>query len=132
MFELIDDVLKLVMPTINKLVPDPQAQAQAKVELQTVLTSQLSAVLDASKSVMVADSSQDDKYTKRARPSVVYWSMGFATLIATAGAFGHAQPMLDALKQIPSDLWTLMTVGIGAFGVSRGVEKGITAFTGSK
>lgn len=132
MLSLIPTILGLIAPIINKLVPDAAAQQQLQAQLQDALLKAQGDLLQASKEVMVADAQQDDKFTKRARPSVVYWSMAFASFIAIAGLFGAAQPILDALKQIPSDLWTLMTVGIGAFGVSRGVEKGISTLGAGK
>jgi hypothetical protein len=129
MLALIPGILSALLPVLNKFLPDPNQQAQIQVELTKALTERQDELLGAMKDVMVADVAQDDKYTKRARPSVVYWSMAFSTFVAIMGVFGHAQSMIDALKQIPPDLWTLMTVGIGAFGVSRSVEKGITAVT---
>lgn len=121
----ISTIIEAVMPTINKLIPDPQAQAQAKIDMQTALNSVDLANLNASKEVMVADATQDDKYTKRARPTLVYWALSMTTFIAGAALFGKAQVMVDALSQVPTDMWQLMTVGVGVFGASRGVEKGI-------
>jgi len=42
--------------------------------------------------------------------------------------FGLADSIVSALAKAPTELWTLMTVGVGAFGASRGVEKGIAAW----
>lgn len=128
----IEAILKIVAPIITRFFPDPEKQAEINLELQKALMDQQGKVYDAMQAVMTTDANQDDKYTKRARPTVVYWSMAFATLIGVAGFFGHAQPMIDALRQIPTDLWTLMTVGIGAFGFSRSVEKGIDVAVGKK
>ncbi len=127
MLDLIDDILKIVGPVLSRVLPDPQKQAEIQLELTKALMDKDNGILQASQAVMVADANQDDKFTKRARPSVVYWAMGMITLIGTAGLFGHAEPIISALSAVPSDLYQLMTVGIGAFGVSRGLEKGIGA-----
>jgi hypothetical protein len=123
---LLPMLLPGLMDVIKRVVPDPAQQAQIQQDITTKIIDAQSALWQSSKDVMVADAAQDDKYTKRARPSVVYWSMLFTTLIAVLASFGHAQPVLDALTQVPNELWQLMTVGIGAFGLSRGVEKGIS------
>lgn len=120
-------IIQAILGVINKIIPDPQQQAQIQMELTKALLDKDSQVLSAMKDVMVADAQQDDKYTKRARPSVVYWSMAMVTIVGVAGLFGEAQPIISALQAVPSDLYNLMTVGIGAFGLSRGVEKGIGA-----
>lgn len=124
---LLGPILNAILPIINKLIPDPQAQAQIQLELTKALTDKENGVLNAMKDVMVADSQQDDKYTKRARPSVVYWSMAMVTYIIGAASVGHATAIVNALSAVPTDLYNMMMVGIGAFGLSRGVEKGIGA-----
>lgn len=126
-------IVEAVAPLISKFVPDATQAQQIKGAIQQALVAQQGAILDATKSVMIADAQQDDKFTKRARPTVVYWSISFTTLIAILAMFGAADPVVAALKQIPTELWYLMTAGIGLFGASRGVEKGISAaFTKGK
>lgn len=127
MLEIIPSILNVLGPILNRIIPDPQKQAELQLEMTKALLDKDSGILNAMKDVMVADTQQDDKFTKRARPSVVYWSMGMVTVIGIAGVFNHAGPVIAALQAVPSDLYNLMTVGIGAFGVSRGIEKGISA-----
>lgn len=124
---LIPAILSTLGPLLNKIIPDPQQQAQIQLELTKALMDKDSAVLGAMKDVMVSDSQQDDKYTKRARPTVVYWSLTLVTFITMMASFGKAGPIVAALQTVPSDLYNMMMVGIGAFGLSRGVEKGIGA-----
>lgn len=128
MWTAITTILGLVMPLIKQVVPDTAKQAEIQAELQKQLINNQGLLVNAMKEVMVADASQDDKYTKRARPTLVYWALSFVTLICLATPFGYADAMVNTLLKIPGDLWTLMTVGVGAFGISRGVEKGITLF----
>lgn len=116
-----------VSNVITKLIPDPNQAMQVQAELTKALFDKENGVLNASKDVMVSDGAQDDKYTKRARPTVVYWSLGLTTYIVLMATFGKAGPIVQALQVVPSDLYNMMMVGIGAFGLSRGVEKGIGA-----
>lgn len=127
MLNLIPTILSFLGPVLNRIIPDPAKQAEIQLELTKALVDKDTGILVAMKDVMVADSQQEDKYTKRARPTVVYWSMSMITLIGILGVFGKAETIINSLAAVPSDLYTLMTVGIGAFSVSRGLEKGIGA-----
>jgi hypothetical protein len=54
------------------------------------------------------------------------------TLIAFLGIFNLATPVVSALTGVPDYFWQLMTVGIGAFSVTRGIEKSVTAYVSPK
>jgi hypothetical protein len=50
------------------------------------------------------------------RPLVVAWSLAIITWIGViAPLVGSADPTLAALVRVPSELWTLMTGGIGLY-----------------
>lgn len=123
----IPGAITAISNVLTRIIPDPNVAAQLQADLTKALFDKESGVLNASKEVMVADAAQDDKYTKRARPTVVYWSLTLVTYITVMASFGHATAIVSALQTVPSDLYNMMMVGIGAFGLSRGVEKGIGA-----
>lgn len=118
----------LLLEVLKRFLPDPDKLAEARVELERVLVENESNVASAMSAVMAADAASGDKFTSRARPLVVYWSLCLITVVATLGAFGMAQPILDALTTVPEKLWDLMTYGIGAFVLGRTIEKSITNF----
>lgn len=118
----------LLMEALKRFFPDQDKLEEARAELDRVLVENESAVASAMSSVMAADAASGDKFTSRARPLVVYWSIALITLIAFLGLFGWAGPILEALQTVPEKLWDLMTYGIGAFVLGRTVEKSITNF----
>jgi hypothetical protein len=125
---MIFDIIKLVLPVLDKVIPDSNKRAEAGEAITQALIANQGALLDAAKSVMTADAASDNKLTSSARPIVVYWSLGLITIIVACAPFGLAKPILDALKDVPSDLWTLLTAGIGIFMFGRSAEKAVTNF----
>jgi hypothetical protein len=81
---------------------------------------------------MAADAQSGNKLTSSARPIVVYWSLALITVIVGAAPFGAARPILDALRDVPSELWTLLTAGIGIFMFGRSAEKAAANLKGGK
>ena len=120
-------LLSLLLPGIieilKRVIPDPAAQAEAEKSVTALLLENQAAIVTAAKDVMVADSASGDAYTSRARPTVVYWSLGAISLIAVLAIFGGAAPVLGAFQQVPDKLWDLMTYGIGAYMLGRSGEK---------
>ena len=59
---------------IDKIWPkaDPTEKLKAQFELQKILEERENAIIEAQKSIIVAEMQQADPYTKRARPTIVY------------------------------------------------------------
>jgi len=77
----IADLAKGIM---DRFIPPKATEAERaaiQVELQRMLDSRETAILDVQKSVMVAEMNQEDKFTKRARPMVVYAGLMFIFLV---------------------------------------------------
>ena len=123
MFSIIGAILPVLSKVLDRIIPDPEARRAAEMEIQKTLLENEGEITKAMQEVMVADSQQDDKYVKRARPTVVYWSLGLITGIAVVSPFGYADDIVSALAKVPDALYTLMAVGIGAFSLTRGGEK---------
>lgn len=128
MTAIITMLLPMITEVLRRIIPDQEKLQEARSEIEKALVENQAALMQAMSAVMVADSQSTDKFTSRARPLVVYWSLCLITVVATLGAFGMAQPILDALTTVPEKLWDLMTYGIGAFVLGRTVEKSITNF----
>ena len=75
------DLAKGIMDKIWPDQADPNDKIKAQMELQGLLEKRESQVLDAQKSIIVAELQQGDNYTKRARPTVVYMGLAFIGLV---------------------------------------------------
>jgi hypothetical protein len=132
MLSIIELILPFLAKVLEKFIPDPAQRAEAERTLTELLIANQGAIASAAKDVMVADSQSGDAYTSRARPTVVYWSLGLVTLLSSLSLFDMAAPILEALKAVPDKLWDLMTYGIGAYMLGRSVEKTASDFLGGR
>lgn len=121
-------LITLFLPILDKLIPDPNKRLEAQNEIIKTVSEQEGKLYDAMKDVMVADSQSDSKYTKNSRPTLVYWSLGMVSLIIFLAPFGYDTAILLSLSKVPTELWQLMTVGIGAFTIGRSGEKMLKSY----
>lgn len=125
-----DGISKSVVEVIKRYVPDPDKQLEVEREVNASVANSLTAQVQASSAVMVADSQSGSKYTSAARPTVVYWSLFMITALVTLGIFGYAEPALRALQQVPDKLFEMITYGIGIFTGGRSLEKVASTIAG--
>jgi len=113
---------------IDKIIPDPKARDQAKLELLKLDNSQELAMLQASLSAIIAEANSADPWTSRARPSFLYVMYvmllcaipmgllgGFSPVTAEAVAAG----MTNYLRGIPEPLYTLFGTGYLGYSAMR-------------
>jgi hypothetical protein len=113
-------VLNILLPSLtrilDKLIPDADARARAQEEITKAILDNHAALLQAMQAVMVSDGRSESWLTRNMRPIVVAWSLLVITWIGgVAPIFGLAEPTIAALSKVPSELWTLMTGGIGLY-----------------
>jgi hypothetical protein len=128
---VVSSVAGSVSEVVKRFVPDPDKALEAQRAVQEAVANSMTAQMQAMQSVMTADSQSTSVYTSGARPTVVYWSLLMITVIVAMGAFGHADPALKALSQVPEKLWEMITYGIGIFAAGRTAEKMTDAVTGA-
>ena len=69
---LIDALIGPIASIIDKIIPDKEAQAKAKIELLTLQGSQELKMLETQLQAIVAEANSPDPWTSRARPSFLY------------------------------------------------------------
>ena len=127
-----DAVINQVGSIISKIIPDPQAKAQAMLELTKL---QQDGALEADRiklSAILAEAQSDDPWTSRARPSFLYvvyililaaLPMGVIAAVSPETAARIAEGMRAWLAAIPADVIDLFKwVMLGYVG-ARSVEK---------
>jgi hypothetical protein len=125
---LLSTLAPILGDTLKRVIPDKNERDKIQAEMTVKILEQEASIMTSMKDVMVADSSSSNKLTSAARPIVVYWCLGFVTFLTVLGVFSSADPALAALERVPNKLWDLITVGIGAFSITRGLEKSVTAY----
>ncbi|MBF0398573.1 MAG: holin family protein [Desulfobacterales bacterium] len=138
----IGSIADLAKTIINKVSPNKMsAEEKAKVEfeLQGLLQKHEAELLEAQKEIMVAELQQQDDYTRRARPTIVYAGILFIFLVnvlfpIVSFLIKDKLPVLT----LPEEFWWSWTSCCSVWFLGRSAEKlgntgnVISTITGSK
>ena len=124
MFNIVEKFISPITDLIGKAIPDKDKAMEVTAELNKLGSQLESQVVDAQTKVMVAELQQDDLYTKRARPSVIYIGLGALVLNHIllpwiTFAFGADVPEIV----LPEAFWYAWGGVVGTYAYSRGKEK---------
>ena len=104
---------------MEKLVQEREAEIEHTIRAE----------LDAKKEILIAELNQGDKYTKRARPTVVYAGLVFILLEIFGlrhiilDSLGVAQTVITSSDEIFSTFLIAWASVVGVYSVGRSVEK---------
>ncbi|MCZ8369789.1 MAG: holin family protein [Porphyrobacter sp.] len=133
---LIDALIGPIASIIDKIIPDKEAQAKAKIELLTLQGSQELEMLETQLQAIVAEANSSDPWTRRARPSFLYvmyvlmlasLPMGVLSAFNPAAAHKIAAGMNAYLAGLPEPLYALFGTGYLGYTAARqwGKVKGV-------
>ena len=127
----VSDIVTSVGNVVDKFTLTGEEKQQFKLEMEALLQKRDSEIeqtfrqeLESKERVLVAELSQGDNYTKRARPTVVYVGLGFilfnyCLVPALSLAFGRTASPLE----LPSDFWLAWGGIVATWSVGRSFEK---------
>ena len=140
-----------IVEQVGKVVDDATLSAEEKAKMKMQLKSmllqheekQLEAIqteMESRERVITAELKQDDKYTKRARPTVVYVGLGFIFFNYCLVPLLRLIPGVEGVGafDLPNGFWAGWSGIVGTWAIGRTVEKRgisnrVTQFiTGSK
>lgn len=124
---MFEAILGLILPVINKIIPDPQKQAEIQAEITKTLVQNQSAIFDAMKTVMAADAASEGWMTRNARPMTVFWCLGMMTWVVLSPIVGLQDATIKSIAAIPAELWNMSAAGIGAYILGKSVVDGMKA-----
>src|SRR3546814_4383968 len=121
---------------IDKIIPDKEARARAKLELLQLEGTQEMKLIEARLQAIVAEANSSDPWTSRARPSFLYvmyamvlWALPMGVLAAfnPAAARDIAAGMNAYLNGLPEPLYALFGTGYLGYTAARqwGKTKGV-------
>ena len=133
---LIESLVGPIASIIDKVIPDKEARARAKLELLKLEGSQELQQIEARMSAIVAEASSGDPWTSRARPSFLYvmyamllcaMPMGILAAFRPGTAQDIAAGMNSYLNGLPEPLYALFGTGYLGYTAARqwGKVKGI-------
>ena len=135
---LLDGLIGPIAGIIDKIVPDPKARDEAKLNLLALQGSQELEQVKTQMAAIIAEAQSTDPWTSRARPSFLYvmyalllWAipMGLIAAVRPQMAADIAAGMNAYLSGIPEPLYALFGTGyLGytaarSWGKARGLEK---------
>ena len=120
---MINLLIPAVTSIIDKLIPDPQAKAEAQLKLLTMSQQGAFKEIEASMNVVVAEAKSEHWLTATWRPITM---LTFTAIIANnyilypyLSLFWLDAPVLD----LPDQIWNLLNIGLGGYVVGRSAEK---------
>ena len=120
---MISVLLPSIFSIVDKLIPDKEAQAKAKLELLTLSQKGELKELEAVVSIVNAEAKSEHWVVAAWRPITM---LVFVAIIANnyllypyLSLFWSDAPLLT----LPSDLWGLLKIGLGGYVVGRSGEK---------
>lgn len=125
---LLEALIGPITSIIDKVIPDPEARARAKLELLKLESSRELDLLQARLSAIISEAGSPDPWTSRARPSFLYvmyalilWALPMGILAAFNPASAHAIGigMTDYLGALPEPLYALFGTGYLGYSAMR-------------
>ena len=116
---------------IDKIIPDPEAKADAKRKLLEIQQAGDLVEIEAAMNVVVAEATSEHALTSQWRPITM---LVFTAIVANnyiiapylAAIFGWSVTL-----EMPDQLWNLLSIGIGGYVVGRSSEKAIKSWKGT-
>ena len=133
---LFDAIIGPISQLLDRIIPDPRARDDAKLQLLKLQGDQEMAGLTAQMQAIVVEAQSPDPWTSRARPSFLYimyaliaWSipMGLIAAVQPAMAAAIGAGMTAYLRGIPEELYALFGTGYLGYTAARtwGKMKGV-------
>ncbi|MEM7702021.1 MAG: holin family protein [Pseudomonadota bacterium] len=133
---ILETLIGPITSIIDKIIPDKEARAKAKLELIKLEGSQEMNLIEARLQAIVAEANSQDPWTSRARPSFMYvmyamilWAlpMGILAAFDPSAARDIAAGMNAYLNGLPEPLYALFGTGYLGYTAARqwGKVKGV-------
>ena len=133
---IVESLIGPVASLLDRVIPDKEARARAKLELIRLEGTQEMAAIEARLSAIVAEAQSSDPWTSRARPSFLYvmytiilcaLPMGVLAAFDPVTANGIAAGMNAYLRGLPDELYALFGTGYLGYTAARqwGKAKGV-------
>lgn len=125
---LLESLIGPIASIIDKVIPDKEARAKAKLELIALEGTQELKQIEARLSAIVAEASSPDPWTSRARPSFLYVMYALILFSVPMGVIGAFNPqaahdigsgMTRYLSALPDALYALFGTGYLGYTAAR-------------
>jgi hypothetical protein len=115
--------LPIIGDVLDKVIPDPTAQAEAKLKLMELAQKGEFAEMNARADIIKAEASSESWLAQSWRPIMM---LTFGALIV-ARWLGYAAPGISQEEILK--LWDIVELGLGGYVIGRSVEKIVPSIT---
>lgn len=128
MTPIVGGLIEAGLKLIEKVLPDPQAKAEAKLKLLEMQQQGELQLLETQMSAIIAEAQSADPWTSRARPSFLYVMyvmillsvpMGVISAYSPETALAISQGMTAYLQSLPDSLYALFGTGYLGYTAAR-------------
>jgi hypothetical protein len=129
---LLPEIISAASTLLDRIIPNPEAKAAAKLALAQAEGQQALSEMQASLGAIIAEANSLDKWTSRARPTfmyVIYVVILMCMLGAIVGVwwpdqvFQSSKNLSELLGAIPNSLWELFGAGYLGYTGARSFDK---------
>lgn len=126
--------IQSALDLLRQVLPNPTARAEAELKLLELHQAGAFKEDELRYSAILAEANSDDKWTSRARPSIMYVGyfmilfsipMGALTIFRPEAASAMTAGMSAFLNGLPQEFWWLFGVAVTGYNVGRSYEKGL-------
>lgn len=136
---IIGAIFTKILDVVAEVVPDKDLQAQIKAGLSEKIVKADFSLLESeikSQAQALAAELTGSKIQRSWRPHLMYLIMFFlfwlVIVVPVLGMFGVVMPVKEALESVPTQMWTMLTVGLGGYTVFRSGEKMVKSWAAGK
>jgi len=131
-FDPLTAILNIGGKVIDKVIPDPEAKAKAKLEMARQVQDGALKEVELSMSAIIAEAKSSDPWTSRARPSFLYViyimilagiPMGILSIFSPDSASALIAGVEAWLSAIPDSLWVVFGTGYLGYSGMRSFDK---------
>lgn len=128
----LEDIVSVGLKLIDKVIPDPQAKADAQIKLIQVQQAGELEEVKTQLSAIIAEAQSTDPWTSRARPSFLYVMylmilfgipMGILSIFSPEAAVKLTTGVQAWLSALPEQMWWLFGCGYLGYATNRTFEK---------
>ena len=119
----IERIIGPVSSLISEYIEDPDKRAEFESKFRLALLSQETALVEASRDVVVAEAQGESWLQRNWRPITM---LSFVAIIVNnymLAPYFQAVAGWSVVLEIPEGMWGLLTVGLGGYVVGRTIEK---------
>lgn len=130
MIPIFGKIVETIGGIVSKAVKDKDLAARLTTEIQTGLMQHEASLVQAQASIILAEAQGHSWLQRNWRPILMLTIIAIVAnnylLFPYVQLFGGDAVVLE----LPERMWSLMTVGVGGYVVSRGVEKSVKTWKG--